>query len=108
MLFLESAQDGPIGTTSAWYGDLNGQAMGRIHWVAIAPEFHGRGLSKPLVGAAMKILARHHEDAFLTTQTSSWRAVGLYLQFGFRPLLDTPETERAWAIVTGKLAAARR
>jgi ribosomal protein S18 acetylase RimI-like enzyme len=108
MLFLESESDGPIGTTSAWLGELQDRSMGRIHWVAIVPEFHGRGLSKPLLGAAMQVLACYHDSAFLTTQTSSWRAAGLYLRFGFKPLLETPKAERAWEIVRDKLATARR
>lgn len=108
MLLLESDTEGPIGTTSAWFGEHAGRTLGRIHWVAVIPAFHGRGLSKPLLAAAMRILAQHHHSAFLTTQTTSWRAVGLYVQFGFRPLLGTPDAERAWAIVEQRLAASRR
>jgi GNAT superfamily N-acetyltransferase len=107
MLFLESESDGLIGTASAWFGSLIGRQMGRIHWVAIVPEYHGRGLSKPLLGAVMHVLARHHDSAFLTTQTTSWRAAGLYAQFGFEPVLDTPEANRAWKIVKDNLSAAR-
>ncbi len=106
-LILETESGEPIGTSTAWFGELAGHRMGRIHWVAVVPEFQGRGLSKPLVGAAMQILARHHSEAFLTTQTSSWRAVGLYLQLGFQPVLDSKEAERAWLIVTEKLSVRR-
>jgi len=103
-LILEADGVGPIGTTTAWFGAFQGRPLGRIHWVAIIPEFHGRGLSKPLVGAALHILARHHDAAYLTTQTTSWRAVGLYLQLGFQPVIESLDDERAWAIVTEKLA----
>jgi GNAT superfamily N-acetyltransferase len=108
MLFLESDAAGPIGTTSAWSGEHAGRMLGRIHWVALVPAVHGQGLSKPLLAEAMRILARHHHAAYLTTQTTSWRAAGLYRQFGFRPILDTPDAERAWAIVEQRLAASRR
>lgn len=107
MLFLEAEFDGPIGTTAAWYGEHAGRELGRIHWVAVTPSYQGRGLSKPMLAEAMRILARHHQAAYLTTQTTSWRAVGLYLQFGFRPLLDTTDAERAWAIVEQRLATSR-
>ena len=29
---------------------------------------------------------RNHEKAYLTSQTTSWKAINMYLDFGFRPL----------------------
>src|SRR5436190_8726355 len=41
-----------IGTATAWFSTGHEQKdFGRVHWVALLPEYHGRGLSKPLLGA---------------------------------------------------------
>src|SRR5699024_11960785 len=86
--FLMNPRGEAVGTATAWYGDLegDGNVRGRIHWVGIVPEYQGRGLSKPLLGKAMAILAGFHDAAYLTSQTTSWQAGKKYLGFGFRPV----------------------
>jgi ribosomal protein S18 acetylase RimI-like enzyme len=106
-LVLEADGSGPIGTTTAWWGDFRGERIGMIHWVAIVEEFHGRGLAKPLLSAAMQLLARFHTSAFLGTQTESWRAIGLYQSFGFERVIETDAHRRGWAIVDERLAGRR-
>lgn len=103
--FLVHEESGrAIGTTTAWLDpDFRGRDYGRIHWVAIHPDFQGRGLSKPLVARAMQRLAESHERAYLSTQTTSARAVGVYLDLGFEPLLTTPRWEEAWAMLAEAL-----
>ncbi len=45
-----------IGTATAWLDDdLMGLPFGRLHWVAIIPEFQGQGLAKPMLS---KVLGR--------------------------------------------------
>lgn len=109
--FLETAEGRVIGTASAWYHrGFRGERWGRLHWVAIHPEFQGRKLAKPLVGAAVARLAELHDRAYLTTQTTSWKAVRIYLDFGFAPLAETPRWEEAWRLLaeaTGHPALAR-
>jgi len=109
-LFLESPEGQVIGTASAWYHpSFRGEPHGRLHWVAIHPEYQGKKLARPLVGAAMARLAELHDRAYLTTQTTSWKAVKIYLDFGFEPLLDTPRWEEGWRLlaeVTGHRALA--
>ncbi len=104
MLFLEADGIGPIGTTTAWYNTFRGERIGLIHWVAIKSEFHGRGLSKPLLAAALSRMSQFHDAAHLHTQTHSWRAIGLYEQFGFLRVDETEQEHRGWAIVDEKLA----
>ena len=100
-LFLENDQQRVIGTATAWYSsDFQGQEYGRLHWVGIHPEYQGRGLSKPLVGAAVLRLAELHPRAYLTTQTTSWKAVRVYLQFGFEPLIEDEEGARGWRVIS--------
>src|SRR5699024_5066312 len=67
-IFIENKHGDVIGTTTAWYRDLsgNGEISGRIYWVGIIPEYQGKKLSKPLLSAAMHILADHHSKAYLT------------------------------------------
>ncbi|TMV52138.1 GNAT family N-acetyltransferase [Paenibacillus mesophilus] len=98
-LFVTDERDIPIGTTTAWYGELDGSVIGRIHWVAVVPEHQGRKLSKPLLSAALRTMARFHDKAYLTTQTTSYKAVGMYLNYGFEPVIRTPECADGWKLM---------
>ncbi|WP_411843814.1 GNAT family N-acetyltransferase [Salinicoccus sp. HZC-1] len=104
-LFIENAEGEAIGTATAWYGDLEGDGniRGRIHWVGIVPEHQGRGLSKPLLSEAMNILAKFHDAVYLTSQTTSWQAVNMYLNFGFKPARLDENYDAAWALLEEKL-----
>jgi GNAT superfamily N-acetyltransferase len=89
-----------IGTAMGWYGDCDGSGViGRIHWVGIHPEFQGRGLGRPLVSLAVECLKRFHETAYLLTQTTSFRGVRIYLDFGFLPVVADEESKRGWRIL---------
>ena len=95
---LDPAQS-VIGTATAWFNeDFEGEKIGRVHWVAIMPEYQGRGLSRPLMTTVCRRLRElGHKKAYLTTSTARTAAIHLYLRFGFKPLLRT-ETDRAsWA-----------
>ena len=104
-VFVENQDGEAIGTTTAWYGDLqgDGEISGRIHWVAIAPEYQGKKLSKPLLSAAMNILANHHTKAYLTSQTTSYQAINLYLNYGFEPFITGPSCNEAWTLLENTL-----
>src|SRR2546430_10546383 len=42
--YLVDAQGKAIGTGSAWFNDdFEGKKYGRVHWVALAPQYQGRG-----------------------------------------------------------------
>lgn len=100
-LFIETDEGETIGTTTAWYGDLkgDGQIRGRIHWVGVVPEYQGRGLSKPMLSRAMEILAACHDEFYLTSQTTSWQAINMYLNFGFEPVRLDGNYESAWSMM---------
>ncbi len=102
-LFLCAPDGSPIGTTTAWYGEHGGATIGRLHWVAIVPAHQGRGLAKPLVAVALARMRRWHSHAYLTTQTTSWIAVKVYLDFGFRPVFDRSDSAEAWALMARML-----
>jgi ribosomal protein S18 acetylase RimI-like enzyme len=107
MLFLEADGIGPIGTTTAWFAEFRGEAIGLIHWVALKSEHHGRGLSKPLLAAALSRMSGFDSAAHLHTQTNSWRAIGLYETFGFQRVDETDIDHRGWAIVDECLSRPR-
>jgi GNAT superfamily N-acetyltransferase len=74
-----------IGTATAWFGEEGPTgATGRVHWVAIVPDYQGRGLSKPLLSATLlRLRELGHTRAFLTTSTPRKQAISLYEKFGF-------------------------
>lgn len=102
--FLLDPTGKPIGTATAWYNsDFLGGGYGRLHWVAIVPEWQGKNLAKPLVSAAMRELALHHDRVYLTTQTTSHKAIKIYLDFGFRPYIVDESEQRGWALLAETL-----
>lgn len=108
MFFLVHKRDGPIGTASGWVGECFGRPMGRLHWVAIVPEHQGNGLARTLVSRALDRLRQDGAEAYLTTQTASWRAVAMYRSFGFTEVVTVAETARAVTIVDAKIAGSNR
>lgn len=79
--FLVAPDGEIIGTATAW---LDSAALGRVHWVAIVPEFQGRGLSKPLLSQILlRLCELGHARATLDTSWQRPRAIALYEQFGF-------------------------
>ena len=100
-LFLETNEAEVIGTTTAWYGKLEGEesVRGRIHWVGVIPEYQGKKLSKPLLTKAMQVLADYHDSAYLTSQTTSYQAVNMYLNFGFEPYVTNETDIEAWTLL---------
>lgn len=78
----------PIGTATAWFdapqaGEATGD--GRVHWVAIVPEFQGRGLARPLLAEVLQSLRDlGHARAVLSTDERRPVAMALYRSFGFQ------------------------
>lgn len=75
----------------------------KMHWVGVVLEYQGRGLSKPMLSRAMEILAGHHDEFYLTSQTTSWQAVNMYLNFGFEPVRLDENYDAAWSLMEEKL-----
>ena len=92
-----------IGTTTAWWQDVDGEVWGQIHWVAVHPDYQGQGLSKPLMSVAMARLKQSHERCFLGTSTGRIPAVKVYLDFGFIPDLSHENAQEAWTEVASVL-----
>lgn len=100
-LFIKNNLGGKIGTATAWYGDLDkdNKAIGRIHWVGITPAYQGKKLAKPLLSATLRRLAVYHSKAYLTSQTTSFQAVNMYLNYGFEPYLKSATCYEAWSLM---------
>jgi len=96
--YLTTNDGTSVGTATAWFGDGRwGEATGRVHWMAIVPEYQGRGLARPLLSIVLdRLVELDHERAYLTTSTARIPAVNLYLKFGFVPALRCPEERDRW------------
>jgi ribosomal protein S18 acetylase RimI-like enzyme len=96
-IFILNESGLAVGTAMAWFNDsFQGERFGRLHWVGIIPAYQGLKLGKPLVSRAMAVLSARHDRVYLTTQTESIRAIKIYLDFGFRPLIADDAHLEAW------------
>lgn len=77
--------------------------MGRIHWVSILPKYQGKSLAKPLLTAAMEIISHHHKKVYLDSETKNYKAINMYLQYGFKPYFHENKDKKAWRILEEKL-----
>jgi GNAT superfamily N-acetyltransferase len=105
MLFLLDGNGRLVGTSTGWCDDVtNKAAPGRVHWVAIHPEYQGRKLAKPLLSRTLQLLRElGHPSAYLMTSTGRTPALALYLRHGFVPAIETPEQREGWAEVQSVL-----
>jgi len=84
-LVLCDETDAPVGTCFAWkaYGEV-----WTIHWFKIYAHSEGRGLGRALLTAVMQTIPEDGYPVYLHTQPGSFRAIGLYTDFGFSLLND--------------------
>lgn len=102
--YLSDGAGQPIGTATAWFGLYRNQDYGRVHWVAITPEFQGFGLAKPLMTAVCERLGQlGHHQAYLTTATARIPAISLYLKFGFKPDIESEGDRQAWRSIAAEI-----
>lgn len=99
MLFIENEQGEKVATATAYYdpsGDLPPE-LAQLHWVAVRREDQGRKLARPLIAKALQLMKQHgHTRAILHTQTTTWLACKLYMDFGFHP---SKGKEEGWRIL---------
>jgi len=89
MVFVVNEAGEKVATATAFY-DIRGidqSADGWLHWVAVRREDQGKGLSKPLISHVIQIMkALSQTHCKIPTQTTTWVAVKVYLDLGFRPI----------------------
>ena len=103
MIFIENADGEKIATATAFYDVINGDASGDgwLLWVAVSRECQGKGLSKPLISYTMETLRNlGYTHMKVPTQTTTWLACKLYLDFGFYPQSQNAvESREGWRII---------
>lgn len=122
-IFIYAPDGGLAASALLWYGALFGRTLARVHWVAVAPEHQGKGLCK---AAMTRLMDLYHEcglagGIYLTSQTWSYKALGIYRQFGFKPYTGPcpsgwqpttddfeQETHDAWKLIDQKLSQYRK
>lgn len=103
MVFIETSGGEKIATATAFFdvfgNDISGD--GWLHWVAVKREYQRRGLSKPLIAFTLRRLRElGYSRAKIPTQTNTWLACRIYLDFGFRPTARSAQENRTgWEIV---------
>ena len=103
MIFIEDASGTKVATATAYYDpfgrDTSGSAW--LHWVSVRRDQQGRGLSKPLVCEAFRIMRElGYTHVIIPTQTYTWLAVKVYLDLGCLPTPENAvESETGWRIV---------
>lgn len=85
-LFIQSPDGRKVATVTTWWDKRGLDRVASLHWVALKPEFQGRGIGKALIFEGVKRILELEGDVdiYLHTQTWSYRAIGIYLQAGFR------------------------
>lgn len=103
MVFVVNEAGEKVATATAFY-DIRGidqSGDGWLHWVAVKRDFQGRGISKPMISHVIQIMkAQGQVYAKVPTQTTTWLAVKVYLDLGFRPIEKNLINSRdGWRIV---------
>ena len=103
MVFIEDMAGKKVATATAFY-DVSGRdtsGAGWLHWVAVRREYQGLGLSKPLISHILSLMGKlGYTRAKIPTQTNTWLACKIYLDFGFLPIPENAVHSRdGWRIV---------
>jgi GNAT superfamily N-acetyltransferase len=101
MLFIVNAEGRAVGTATAWFNTGHpGIVYGCVHWVAIHPEFQGKGLARPLISRCCEQCAElGHDRLWLMTDSARIRAIRIYASFGFVPEIDNEDDRRVWRTI---------
>ena len=96
--YVCNEKDEAIATATAWYNDdYHGTHIGRIHWVAVHPDYQGFGLAKPLLSSVMERLKqRGHQKCYLRTLNVRTPAIKLYLSYGLKPDIHNDNDRILW------------
>jgi len=85
-LLVCNESDTPVGRGFIWkaYDKIN-----TVHWYKVLKEYENRGIGRAILTAVMKELKEEDFPVYLHTHPSSFRAIKLYSDFGFR-LISNP------------------
>ena len=125
MVLVVDERDELVGTSSLWEGSHFGERRLRVHWVGVSPLHQRRGLARALVRETIRLydelVPTGEPPLYLTTQTESWAACGMYLKLGFvpyegpmppnfaaDPLTFAKKNREAWELIRRKLSETGR
>ena len=70
----------------------------KIDWFAISKDGQGKKLAKPMLSETLAVAkSLGYDKILLHTQTTTWLAAKIYLDFGFKPLIM--EDKKGWQIL---------
>ncbi|MFO7636496.1 MAG: GNAT family N-acetyltransferase [Clostridia bacterium] len=108
-IFVLDSQEDIAGTLSIWHPEhFPGETDLRLHWLAVHPRYQGKGIAKALMTRGMELAKGLGlgERIYLSTQTWSFKAISIYLSFGFKPHpADMPE---AWEMIHREIGKSGR
>lgn len=105
MVFIVDNKDKVVGTGCVWGGKMFGEEFQRLHWIAVSPEHQGKGIAKALVSKLLDIYNELGYNGYihLTSQTWSYKALNIYMEFGFKPYFgEKPLNWKAVNLTSGK------
>lgn len=86
MLFITAPSGEKVATATAFFDPKAPDGNGWLHWVSVRRDYQGRGLARPLIAQTLRRLRElGYGEVFVSTQTTTWVAARLYMDFGFRP-----------------------
>ena len=93
MFFVVAPNGEKVATATAFFDPKNpDDGKGWLHWVAVRRDYQGKGLARPLIAKALSRLRElGHGTLYVHTQTTTWVACKLYMDFGFRPTAENAE-----------------
>lgn len=85
-VFVVDANDIPVATTTAWFGESSMGHGNWLQWISSDPAHQGKGLGRAVIARALRRYTELGEvgNVYLHTQTWSHKAVYLYNKFGFQ------------------------
>lgn len=103
MVFVEAENGEKVATATAFYDIYGRDKSGAswLHWVAVKRDYQGKGLSKPLIAYVLNVMkSLGYTHAKIPTQTTTWLACKIYLDFGFVPIPQNAVNSRdGWRII---------
>lgn len=84
-IFIENNNGEKIATFTAWWRYTGERRHPFMEWVAVKPEYQGKGLGKALISEGVKLMVAIEGDCdmYIPTQTWSYKAIRLYRWAGF-------------------------
>lgn len=105
-VFYVCRDDVPVGTATAQLKEEGPF----LHYIAVHPDWRGKGLGKPLISAVLQrhaALGREAQGCSLTTDDFRLAAINTYLKMGYLPVLWSGDAEERWRALMGLLGLER-